>query len=160
MKNLFNNSLLLIISALILSGSSFKNDEDIDEIKKEIEKLNIQFCNSWINDDLESYLSIYTDDAVVMPPFSPIRKGKQALRRGWEKQRAEGVKYLSASTTILELWTSGNMVYERGSYGITLKPKNSNQPYSIYGSYFSIWVKQNDGSYKMKYDISNLDHNI
>jgi ketosteroid isomerase-like protein len=153
---------VLITMLLFLSGSSLQKgeDEDIEEVRKAIEELNAKFINSCIDNDLEVYLSLYADDAIVMPPFHPAIKGKQELINGWHKQRMDGTKFLSATATILEIWTSENMVYERGSFGMTLTTKHSSKPYSIYGSYFTIWQKQSDGTYKIKYDISNLDHGV
>jgi ketosteroid isomerase-like protein len=159
MKKLLYYS-ILITMLLFLGASSLQKGEDIEEVRKTIESLNTKFINSFIENDLESYLSLYTDDAIVMPPFQPTIRGKHELIKSWEKQRIEGMNCLSGSATILGIWTSENMVYERGSFGITLTTKHSSKPYSVYGSYFTIWQKQSDGTYKIKYDISNLDHGV
>jgi ketosteroid isomerase-like protein len=151
---------LFVMVMLFLTSSTIQMDEELKQIKNTIELLNEKYCNAWINEDLATYLSLYTDDAVVMPPYSPAIKGKSALTVSWNNQFNSGLRYLSAKTTTLDIWFSDDMVYERGSYLITMNVKENKRPVSVSGSYFSVWQKQEDGSYKMKYDISNLDHGI
>ena len=121
--------------------------------------MNERFVNSIMEDDLETYLSLYTDDAIVMLPFMSTLNGRNALTVHWHNNMTRGKYIESANVTTLDIWKSGNLIYERGSYQITFV-KAENKPRAVYGSYFSIWVKQEDGSYKMKYDISNLDHGL
>jgi len=45
-----------------------------------------------LDGDLEAYLSFYTDDAIVMPPFNPILNGKEGLIDSWYEQRRNGTK--------------------------------------------------------------------
>jgi len=148
---------LFLFATMILWGNDEKQNEDY--LRRIIEPLNEKFIASIQENDLEAYLSLYTDDANIMMPFMPPIKGKHALTAHWHNNMAKGDATASASVTILEIWSSGNLIYERGSYQITFK-KYENKPRAIYGSYFTVWKKQDDGSYKIKYDIANLDHGV
>lgn len=148
--------MLLLISTLYAQLNSSKEEKRLRSI---IEPLNEQFVNAIIEDDLETYLSLYTDDAVVMLPFMSTIEGRNALTVHWHNNMTRGEFVESANVTTIDIWESGNLIYERGSYQITFA-EFENKPKAVYGSYFSVWVKQEDGSYKMKYDISNLDHGI
>ena len=148
--------LLTVFTGLMFAKGGAQSEAELREI---IEPLNDKFINSILEDDLDSYLSSYTDDAIVMIPFVATIKGKHALTVHWHNNMARGEHVESANVKTLEIWKSGNKIYERGSYQITFK-KYENKPRAVYGSYFTIWEKQKDGSYKMKYDISNLDHTI
>jgi hypothetical protein len=57
------------------------------------------------------------------------------------------------------MWECGEMVYEIGTFGMSLVSKDSPKPIAYYGSYFHVWQKQSDGNYKLKYMMSNLDFN-
>jgi ketosteroid isomerase-like protein len=152
LKMLFMISLLIIFSNNITAQS----EEDLREI---IEPLNAKFINSILEENLEEYLSIYTEDAVVMIPFVPTLYGRNALTVHWHNNMTKGDFVESVNVTTLDIWASEDLIYERGSYQITFK-KYENKPKAVYGSYFSIWKQQSDGSYKMKYDISNLNHGV
>ena len=158
MKKKYLYTIVLLIMLTLFAGTNNQDKDDVEKLKSQIEKLNDKFIKANVDEDLESYLSIYTDDAIVMPPFSPMLEGQEALIEAWYKKQREGVKALSGKATILEIWTSEDRVYERGSFAIHFSKKGLSQTYNVYGSYFSIWEKQEDGSLKMKYDISNLDH--
>jgi hypothetical protein len=73
--------------------------------------------------------------------------------------KEQGVEYQSISGNSTEMWECENMVYDIGTFGMSLVTKNSRKPVAYYGSYFHVWQKQSDGSYKLKYMMSNLDFN-
>lgn len=158
MKMKYFYSIIILLSFTMFAGTNKKNEDDIEKLKKQIQALNDKFIKANVDEDLESYLSIYAEDAIVMPPFAPMIEGHEGLIDAWHKKLREGVKSLSGKATILEIWVSGNRVYERGSFAIHLSKKGVANPFNVYGSYFSVWEKQKDGSLKIKYDISNLDH--
>ena len=150
--------LLVFLSAALLTAGKPIGDSE-KELRKIIEPLNKKFANAILEDELENFLSCYTEDAILMIPFLPSIKGKHALTVHWHNNMAKGELVESVDISTLDIWASGNMIYERGSYQITFK-KFKNKPRAVYGSYFSIWEKQVDGTYKMKYDISNLNHKV
>lgn len=149
---------LLFLVAILLTASKPINENE-KELRSIIEPLNEQFINSILEDDLEAFLSSYTDDAVVMIPFMPTINGRHALTVHWHNHMARGKNVGSADVKTLDIWSSGDFIYERGSYQITFK-KYKNNIRAVYGSYFTVWEKQEGGSYKMKYDISNLNHKL
>ena len=51
------------------------------------------------------------------------------------------------------------MVFDIGTFGMSLISSDSPKPIAYYGSYFHTWQKQSDGSFKIKYTMSNLDFN-
>lgn len=158
MKKKYLYPILLLITLAVFAATNDQQKDEIEKFKTQIEKLNNKFIKANVEEDLDSYLSVYTKDAIVMLPFHPMIEGHEGLIEGWYKKLNDGVKTISGKATTLEVWTSDNLVYERGSFAIHFKKRGVSHPYNVYGSYFSIWEKQNDGSLKMKYDISNLDH--
>jgi ketosteroid isomerase-like protein len=112
-----------------------------------------------VEGDFETVLSFYAEDIVLMPGFKPTLNGKKAVKQEMEKDREKGLKFHSISGTITEIWSCGDLVYDRGTFGLSVSTKASSRPYAYYGSYFQIWQKQPDGSYKIKLNIWNLDFN-
>ncbi|MDX1701158.1 MAG: DUF4440 domain-containing protein [Melioribacteraceae bacterium] len=157
MKKINNSFLQIALGVMLLSNIIVGQSED--DLREIVNQNNQKFMTSIMEDNLEGYLSCYTDDAIVMLPFMAPIKGKYALTAHWHNNMSRGGLVESADVTTLDIWSSGDLIYERGSYQITFK-KHEGKPRVVYGSYFSIWQKQKDGSYKMKYDISNLDHGV
>ena len=150
--------LMCLIATLLLFSNDIIGQAET-ELRRIVEQQNQKLITSIMEDDLEGYLSCYTDDAIIMLPFMAPIKGKYAMTAHWHNSMSRGESVESADVTTLDIWSSGDLIYERGSYQITFG-KQKGKPRVVYGSYFSIWKKQADGSYKMKYDISNLDHGV
>ena len=150
--------LLVFIAFVILTAGAPENGTE-KELRNIIEPLNEKYINSIMEDDLAKFLSLFTDDATVMNPFQPTMKGKHALTTHWYTNMSRGDATASADVQILDIWSSGNLIYERGSYQITFNQHKS-KIISVHGSYFTVWEKQEDGSYKIKYDIANLNHKL
>jgi ketosteroid isomerase-like protein len=150
-------SLLIFFSLTIIAATNVSENEQ--QLRKIVEPLNEKYINSILDDDLETYLSSFTEDAIVMIPFIPTIEGRHALTVHWHNKMTRGRHVGSVDVETLDIWSSEDLIYERGSYQITFK-KYHNNIKAVYGSYFTVWQKQADGSYKMKYDISNLNHKI
>ena len=111
-----------------------------------------------LNGDYETILKYYTDDVVILAnSVTPIR-GKKAFREQYEKDRKKGIKFNAFSGKAEKMWGCGDKVYEYGTYGAAVSSNETKHPYGFAGSYFTIWQKQNDGSYLMEFVMTNLDH--
>ena len=94
-----------------------------------------------------------------MMPFYPVIKGKKELKRVFDKARQMGEKIHSMTGNSLDVWGCGDLIYERGTVGFSSSTNEAPHPMAHIGSFFTIWQKQDDGSYKVKYFIWNLDYN-
>lgn len=91
----------------------------------------------------------YANDAVLMPPGSPIVRGKDAIRTGWTQLMALpgfALTFAPEKVTVV-----GNMAYEIGDYEMTT-PDKSGKPQTSKGKYVVVWAKQPDGSWKALVD--------
>ncbi len=153
-----NNLFLCTIFSFIFISyfSIFAQEADV---RKVLESVGDEINRAVLSGDYETVMSHFTDDVIIFPIFQAPIKGKQAYRKAVNKLKEKGVKYQSINGTSTEIWECGNMVYEIGTFGMSLVTKDSSKPTAYYGSYFNIWQKQSDRSYKLKYMISNLDFN-
>ena len=109
--------------------------------------------------DYDAQLKYYTDDMIIMADFQPMINSKAALKEIFRQERESGLKYHSITGTIADLWMCGDLVYDRGTFGMAVSRKAESKPRAYHGSYFQIWEKQKDGSFKIKMTIWNLDFN-
>lgn len=150
---------LLVLSLILLTTVFARSEDSKNDLRKIIEPLNESWVSAIMNDNFEDYISFYAEDAKVMNPFFAPLEGTHAITAYWYNKMARGKHIESVDVKIKDIWKSQNKIYERGSYQIIFK-KYENHPRVIYGSYFTIWEEQDNGDYKIKYDISNLDHTL
>lgn len=106
--------------------------------------------------DIEGFMAIFTDDAVIMPPnLAPIC-GKDNIRR-FNRQFFEE---LTTQITIKseEVVVCGEWAFDRGTFEVTFTPKSGGEPVQDSGKYIYILKQQPDGTWKMARDIWNSNN--
>ena len=169
MKSNITFFVLVASSLLFISCEKVKQEETSNlnntssqsnsTLAGKIESMNKIFEKAIMKGDFESLLQYYTDDIIVSPDLEPSVKGKAALKEIYEKNEKRGIKYHSFSGTSEDIWECSDKVYERGTFGLSVSSREHRKPLAYYGTYFTIWQKENDGSLKIKYVIWNLDFN-
>jgi ketosteroid isomerase-like protein len=167
-KNFFTTIVLAAIVLLFISceNKDFNKVAEKKETSKpnislqeEIDSINNILDKAMLSGNFEAMLPYYAEDIIVSPGLNPTAKGKTAIKESYEKNRKDGVKYHSFSGTTEEIWECGDRVYERGTFGMSFSYKDHPKPIGYYGSYFTIWQRDGDGSLKIKYVIWNLGFN-
>lgn len=96
--------------------------------------------------------TMFTDDAVFLPPNSPAVEGAAAIE-AWGRTFPP-IKDLRIEPT--EVVGRGDLAFARGRYSMVIMvPNQPEQPDS--GKYIEIWRRQSDGSWKLFRDIFNSD---
>ena len=106
--------------------------------------------------DVEKTVSYYADDALVMPPNSPVLTGKAAARAMWSGMFSAPGFGGGWKATKVEVARSGDLAYVTGSYEIT-ENDASGKPMTDKGKFLEVWKKQADGSWKCVVDMFNTD---
>jgi ketosteroid isomerase-like protein len=86
----------------------------------------------------------YAEDAQLLPPNSPIVKGKAAIRDFWTGIIAAGAGDVTLET--LEVAASGDLIYNTGHYGFSLGGDRH------IGKYVVVYRRQADGGFKAVVD--------
>jgi len=92
---------------------------------------------------------LHWDHLFGLPFFKPL----------YEKNRKMEGQYHSFDGTAEDIWESGDKVYERGTFGVSLSYKDHPKPLAYYGSYFTIWQKASADSLKIKFVSWHLSFN-
>jgi uncharacterized protein (TIGR02246 family) len=106
--------------------------------------------------DPERWISLWTDDAVQMPPGAPRRVGKEQIRRGMQPL-FDRFKTNHMSVHTEEVRIPGDWAYTHGTYEFEITPKEGGATKSYSGKFLSILDKQVDGSWKIAIDCHNYD---
>jgi uncharacterized protein (TIGR02246 family) len=141
-------------SATTPRGASDTGTRAADEAA--LRKLDDEWSKAAGAKDLEKTASFYTDDALVMPPNSPVLQGKEAARGMWKAMFAVPGFGGGWKATRVEVAQSGDLGWTTGPYEIT-ETDASGKPMTDKGKYLAVWKKQADGSWKCVADIFNTD---
>lgn len=151
--------MLIIILFLVISAGSTKAQGDKETLMKKVEGWNKTFCKAMVEGDSETMLSFYAEDAYSLPSYSRMMVGKNSIREGMMMDEKAGTKFKSFNLVTKDLWTSGDLLCEVGTYTFSMIIPNSPNTYNDYGKYITIYQKQKDGSWKIKADMWNTDTN-
>lgn len=106
--------------------------------------------------DLESIVSFYDDDALMLPAAEPAIRGKPAIRAEWAHILAiPGFENQSKLLT-LDLSTSGDLAYTTGSYS-SLMVGEDDAVVQEPGKWVSIWKRRQGGAWRIVVDTYNTD---
>jgi len=106
--------------------------------------------------DLEKTISFYADDAVVMPPNSPVLRGKEPIRAFWKGMLGAPLFDGGWKATKVEVARSGDLGYVSGTYEFRENDAGG-KPMTDKGKYLLVWKKQPDGSWKCVADMFSSD---
>ena len=113
----------------------------------EIAQVNRAFEEAARKGDMDRLASLYTPDAMVLAPDTPVVKGRDAIKQFWTSAAQQmGLKEVRLQTTDLQI--AGDTAYEVGEALLTLQ----SGPAAV--KYVVVWKKV-DGRWSLHRDIWN-----
>ena len=109
-----------------------------------------------VTKDVDKTVSYYADDALVLPPNSPVLTGKEPIRAMWKGMLSTPGFGGGWKATKVEVSRSGDMGYVTGSYEFS-QTDASGKPMTDKGKFLEVWKKQADGSWKCVVDMFSSD---
>jgi uncharacterized protein (TIGR02246 family) len=115
--------------------------------RTEIDAVNRALEDAIRKRDTERLSSLYTPDAIVMPPDAPFVKGRDSIKQFWGSAIQQlGVKDARLNTVDLEM--AGDTAHEVGEAILTLESG------AFTGKYVVVWKKVG-GQWRLHRDIWN-----
>ena len=105
--------------------------------------------------DPELYLSIFTEDAVVMPPGFPAAMGKEELRP--QIEGLFGLFDMGLPYTVEEVGVIGDWAFVRSSWQYSITPKEGGETTTSPGKQLDNLKRQPDGSWKIYIQCYNYN---
>jgi uncharacterized protein (TIGR02246 family) len=147
------------IVVFLFMSTNVLAQNDLSKLRSTFQQLQNEWSKDYIAGDANTLANMYTDDAYSLPDNTPMWKGRDNILAGNKKEMQSGVKYSGLTTKTLNVFGSGDIVYEIGTYSITFIPSNMTESVTDNGKYIDIWQKQVDGSWEIKADIWNSNFN-
>ena len=106
--------------------------------------------------DAAGLASLYTNDAVLMPPNQAAVTGNQAIESWFQTTFDQFTTEFTVASEELEV--VGDWAFDWGAYMTALTPRAGGEPTEDRGKYIVILRKQVDGSWRIAHDIWNSDN--
>lgn len=124
----------------------------VEQTRREIERANQRFGDGIRNADASIVGSLYTKDALLMPPNFETIHGREGTQKFWEGAIKMGVK--DAVLKTVELVDKGDTAEEIGNYTLKIHPAGQS-PFEDKGKYVVLWKRDADGEWRLHRDIWN-----
>jgi uncharacterized protein (TIGR02246 family) len=97
--------------------------------------------------NLDPFIDVFADDAVMLAPNQPDAVGKAAIRKVYEDALAQYDLKVEFHTTEIEV--AGNLAYERGTYALHLRDRaDASKGADVTSRHIHVLRRQPDGSWK------------
>ena len=124
-----------------------------DDETRHIRELSDNFSKNVVRQDFQGLASLYTEDAVLMPPGQAAVSGRSDIRKFMEAFPPTS----KFEFQIDDVDGYEDLAYVRGRYFMVLTPKGAPGPVEDRGKFVELRRKQSDGSWLMAVDIFNSD---
>jgi ketosteroid isomerase-like protein len=102
--------------------------------------------------DFDELASLYTDDAILLPPNMPEIRGRAEIRAHFEEFPPLG----ALTVRFEEVSGSGGVAYVRGSYTMTIAVEGG-ESIEERGKFLEVRLRQSDGSWPIARDMYSSD---
>src|SRR5512145_2457155 len=133
-----------------MSGAEYRPWTEMQGVhmsQSEIAAINRQFEDAARKGDLDRLASLYTADAVALPPDGPVVKGRDSIKQMWGSIAQQiGLKDVRLAT--LDFEQAGDTGYEVGEATLTVSSGTAVVKFVV------VWKKLN-GQWRLHRDIWN-----
>jgi ketosteroid isomerase-like protein len=157
MSTTYGRQALAIFAASMIAACAPEAPRSQADDIEAIRQADLAWAAAQASDGLDGTMSVYLDDAILLPPNLPMSVGKDAIR---ETSGAAGIGSPGFSVTWaptkIEVAESGELAYAIGtSEGSVVGPCGT--PINVKGKYIEIWKKDSDGNWKIAADMFSSD---
>ena len=149
-------AILVLAAAALPSGSWEASQEHSDETTpRAVQIIAAEFDRAARERDLEAWLGLFAEDAVVMPAGEPPIVGKAAIVE-WGRQVFDAFT-IQAVHTPIESRVQGTLVISRGKAKGRMVPRREGDAVPFDNTYLHIYRRQPDGSLRYWWGAFNAD---
>lgn len=148
---------IFLICCFALVSVQCKQEPPQDTSAADIEairKADLAWAEQSVN--LDSHISYFMEDAMVLAPNEPMITGKANIRKTLEEMYQMPGFSIKWQPVDVEVSSSGDMGCTIGTYEMTMNDSTGMQMKDK-GKYMTIWKKQADGKWMVSADMFNTN---
>ncbi len=127
----------------------------MEEIRETIEKTNLKFAEAFKRGDVAAVAALYTSDARLLPPDTPMMTGTAAIKAFWQGAMNLGIKEATLETIEVESSDGSDLATEIGKFTLGIETPGGERIAQT-GKYMVLW-KRDAGIWKLQADIWNTN---
>lgn len=136
---------LLISIVLVLASCSKSDDSEASASKVELGQMNRDFAAALNAKDAKMAASLYTEDAVLIPPGEDLVRGRKNIEAYW-KFAIDSGGVCDVSVETIDARSSGALGYEIGTFELTANGPNG-EALKDKGRYIELLQRGSDGKW-------------
>jgi len=129
------------------------------DVREVIENYNANLNRWYASGDIDSVVTVFAEDARMMPSNFPAIEGREAIRGFWKQAMTLGQWNFNLET--VSVIANGSIAVELGRYTLKFTPGEEAPPgmngYEDIGDYVCYWRLEDDGKWRIVYDIPSSD---
>jgi ketosteroid isomerase-like protein len=129
--------------------------EDMNAVYEKIKKYENEFHHKFIERDSEGAAGFYVDDAILMPWRQNAMKGKKEITEFIREDMAKS-PLVDMTVDVAHIEGNNKIVYAANIFTWTFKDSSSGQDVTFPGKGVHVWSRQEDGSWKILFDLNNV----
>ncbi len=145
-SNWLLSTIILAMLFFAISCQCQKRDTEADVVA--INELIDQYCIMANAGDIEGFMSLWADDAIRMEPDRTSIVGKENIQAFFAPQ----FELFNINVAIYgdtEVQVFGDLSYSRGTYTLSITPKQGGPTTTLDGKWLDVEKRQADGSWKI-----------
>jgi uncharacterized protein (TIGR02246 family) len=161
MKKLFMILPLVLVLCFVFGCEKEDDDVAVVDIEADVEankNLNDEWDEAYNAADIDRLMSLYTDDAVRIPPNEPSLIGKEAIQGNFQQNFDQFTTENDSEAVDVKI--GGDLAFVRGTWTDIQTPKAGGESLYLNGNFVVINQKQTDGSWKTICEIWSIEQLI
>jgi uncharacterized protein (TIGR02246 family) len=150
---------MMLIGIIFSALNLYAQGDYSSELNMNINKITDSYSKAMLSGDYNTIAGFFSDDAIFLPAYEPMVRGKEAILENGKKSVESGVRYSTFKINSSDTFGSGDIVYEIGTFEINFTMPNNTTAMNDHGKYLNVWQRQTDGSWKLKVETWNSDVN-
>jgi ketosteroid isomerase-like protein len=122
--------------------------------KEPMEAAHLRVLEASLSGDLEPMVSLFAEDAVVMPMNDTTLYGKSEVKAWWE----EYFQYFNITSSVeteRAVTYAGDLAFDRNAFSISIVPKQRGPKIKDDVRSLVVWKRGPDGSWKISHQMWN-----
>ena len=148
-------AVVFLAAALVAFGAWMLFSGSSDELTEaEVDEIFTEYSVSLKAGDADSWIQLWAEDGVQLPPNAPAKVGKAAILADVEGEMAAST-VTEFEILAEEVQSFDDLAYARGTYTAMIELNAGGDPILVDGKFLTVFQLQSDGSWLIYRDIFN-----